>query len=202
MSAPVASGRVTRNGFTLLEILVALVVFGFVAAGLAQGVRFGLQAWATQGRRLAQQGDMDAVDRALRRLIEDADGGEADQPPPLRGGAHALALLTRLPSGLAAAGDAAEVAIGVDGEQRLVVRAMPQPHAERLRPEPAIQSVLLEHVDHIDLSYFAGAAHAWATVWQAASLPDLVRLRIVFPKGDRRHWPDLVASPMQSPSVQ
>ncbi len=190
-----------RNGFTLLEILVALVVFGFVASGMAQGVRFGLQAWGTQSRRLAQQGDMDAVDRALRRLIEDVDAGEQDQPSTLQGAAHTLSMLTRLPAGFGAESSEASVAIGVDAEQRLVLRATPQPHAERLRPQNATQAVLLDHVDHIDVSYY-GEAHTWATSWQAPTLPGLVRLRIVFPKGDPRHWPDLVAAPMQSRTDQ
>ena len=193
---------IPRNGFTLLEILVALLVFGFVAGGLAQGVRFGLQAWGTQSRRLAQQGDMDAVDRALRRLIEDVDGGEQDQPPPLQGTAHTLAMLSRLPSGIATDVREADVVIGVDGGHRLLLRAMPQPHAQRLLPQPPIQAVLLVGVDHIDLSYFGGPGHAWSASWSAPSPPDLVRLRIVFPKGDRRHWPDLLAAPMQSPASQ
>jgi general secretion pathway protein J len=37
----------TSAGFTLLEILVALIVFGFVMVGLTQGVQFGLHARAT-----------------------------------------------------------------------------------------------------------------------------------------------------------
>lgn len=188
----------SRNGFTLLEILVALVVFGLVMSGLAQGVRFGFQAWGTQTRRLAQQGDLDAVDRALRRLIENVDPGEEDEPAPLQGTAHTVSMLTRLPTGFGAEQSEANVAIGVDGERRLVLRAMPQPHAERLRPQPAIEAVLLDHVDHIDLSYYSGVSHAWATAWPGPLLPGLVRLRIVFPNGDRRHWPDLVSAPMQS----
>lgn len=187
-----------RNGFTLLEILVALVVFGFVMSGLAQGVRFGFQAWGTQTRRLAQQGDMDAVDRALRRLIEGVDPGEEDEPATLQGTAHAVSMLTRLPAGFDAADSQASVAVGVDGGGRLVLRAMPQPHAERLRPQAVIEAVLLDHVDHIDISYYGETTHAWSTAWQAPVPPGLLRLRIVFPKGDPRHWPDLVVAPMQS----
>ena len=35
----------TAAGFTLLEVLVALAVFGFLLVGLSQTVRFGLTAW-------------------------------------------------------------------------------------------------------------------------------------------------------------
>ena len=58
-----------QAGFTLLEIMVALVVFGILVAGLAQGVQFGLRAWNGQTALIAQRGDMDAGDRALRGLI-------------------------------------------------------------------------------------------------------------------------------------
>jgi general secretion pathway protein J len=51
----------TRDaGYTLLEMLVALVVFGLVMAGIAQSFRFGLTAWSaapriTAGRRIWRQ---------------------------------------------------------------------------------------------------------------------------------------------------
>lgn len=68
-----------RNGFTLLEVLVALVVLGFLLAGLSQGVRFGIQAWGMQTRRVAQQADMDLALRTLQRLIEEADPGDGNE---------------------------------------------------------------------------------------------------------------------------
>ena len=43
------------NGFTLLELLIALTVLGFLLAGLAQGVHFGLLAWRTGGTTDQQQ---------------------------------------------------------------------------------------------------------------------------------------------------
>jgi type II secretory pathway pseudopilin PulG len=36
------------NGFTLLEILVALIVLDFLVVGLGQGVRTGLHLWAAE----------------------------------------------------------------------------------------------------------------------------------------------------------
>ena len=41
-------GRPSDAGFTLLEIMVALVVFGLLVLGLGQGVDFGLRAWGRQ----------------------------------------------------------------------------------------------------------------------------------------------------------
>jgi prepilin-type N-terminal cleavage/methylation domain-containing protein len=35
-------------GFTLLEILIALAILGFILLSLGQGLRFGLTAWGIQ----------------------------------------------------------------------------------------------------------------------------------------------------------
>ena len=53
------------SGFTLLEMLVALVVFGLVMAGLTQSFRFGLSVWSAGPRRIAGPEDMAALDAAL-----------------------------------------------------------------------------------------------------------------------------------------
>ena len=89
-------------GFTLLEVLVALVVFGLLMAGLSQGVRVGLRAWSMQARQSAQWSDLDAVDRTLRGLIARMDPGGQRRDPLLRGGPHAFAFTTELPQAAAA----------------------------------------------------------------------------------------------------
>lgn len=199
------SGAVSRaaRGFTLLEVLVALVVLGFLLAGLAQGVRFGLQAWGMQTRAVARQQDMDATYRALRRLIEDADPGEANDNGTVQGQPHTLALRTRLPASAGADGGmTADVGLGVDDRHRLVLRAAPHPHAELLGPPPPVlRAVLLSGVDHVDFGYFraAGKGAGWHDAWSDPDVPALIRLHVVFTGGDkRRQWPDLVAAP-QSP---
>ena len=63
-----ATGSRRRDaGFTLLEVLVALVVLGFVLTGVTGGIRYGVRASQTQARLVEAQGELDAVDRALRR---------------------------------------------------------------------------------------------------------------------------------------
>ena len=47
------------SGFTLMETLVALVVLGFIVAGLAQGLRFGLVAWDRQAVVIDRDGAPD-----------------------------------------------------------------------------------------------------------------------------------------------
>ncbi len=199
--------RPRRDGFTLLEILVALVVLGFLLAGLSEGVRFGLRAWGMQTRGIARQADMDATYRALRRLIEEADPGEANENATVLGQPHTLALRTLLPPAAEAAGPLeSDVGIGVDADHHLVLRASPHPHAERLGPPPSmLRTVLLDGVDHVDFGYFRATGHGvgWQKSWNDPDPPALIRLHIVFSGNDtQRHWPDLVAAPARERQEQ
>ena len=197
------SPRAGRDaGFTLLEILVALVVLGFLMVGLAEGTRFGLRAWETETALVDRGADMDATERLLRALIETADPGDANEPVPFHGQPRTLSFVGRLPASASGLGVTrnADMVLGVDAKRRLVLRWSPHPHAERLtRAEPPRETVLLEGVDHIAFGYARGPAPGggWADTWdQQPMLPRLVRLTVTFPKDDRRHWPTLEAAPM------
>ncbi len=184
-------------GFTLLELLVGLVMLGFILAGLSQGTRFGLQAIGAQTRDIAGRGDLDAVDRALQRLIEAAYPGQPRDPPTFRGGANSLTFVSTLPAAALLPTREAQVALGVDGSGRLMLRAVPRLPGHQLGPPPApSETELLRGVDHLEAAYWTrGPNPHWAAGWTTAGLPALVRLRVVFPPGDRRHWPDIVAAP-------
>jgi general secretion pathway protein J len=188
---------VTRRdaGFTLLELLVALVVLGLLMAGLTQGIRFGFSAWGMQARLGASSGDLDAIDRALRRLVEQARPPADQVTPSLRGTGSSLAFISALPVTLAAATREADIRLSVDGG-RLVLDWMPHLHAAWLGPprQPR-REVLLDHVEALEVSYLGSAG--WVKSWDTARLPLLIRLHLRFPKGDPRHWPDLVAGPIR-----
>src|SRR3978361_1013718 len=83
------------SGFTLLEVLVALAVFGFLLVGLSQTVRFGLMAWRQDARLSDGKTDLEAVDRSLRTVIENLVPAEEAGVPALRGAADALTGVTR-----------------------------------------------------------------------------------------------------------
>lgn len=184
-------------GFTLLELLVALVVLGFILAGLSQGVRYGLRATDTQARLVAERGELDAVDRALRHLIEQMDPGTARAGAGVQGSAGRLAFVSELPAASGLVAGRADIALGVDGARRLILRATPRPPGTPFAPPPPpIETELLRDVAGIELAYWPRGPDAqWASEWTANELPLLVRLRVKFPPNDRRRWPDIVASP-------
>lgn len=188
-----------QAGFTLLEVLVALVVFGFVLAGIAGGVQFGQRAADMQARSIAAHADMGAADRILRRLIAAMDPGTAFEPVRIGGGPMALGFTTDLGQAAASLGDGeAEVGIGVDGAHRLVLHWIPALHAIRIGPPPPMQTaVLLDGVQRVEFAYWAHAqngAGQWVTAWAERDIPALVRIRLVFTPEAHRSWPDIVAA--------
>jgi general secretion pathway protein J len=60
--------------------------------------------------------------------------------------------------------------------------------------------LLLDDVAGVEFSYFGVYDRSrpadWVAEWaDPRSLPQLVRVRVTFPRGDPRRWPDLVIAP-------
>jgi general secretion pathway protein J len=185
------------RGFTLLELLVALAAFGLLLTALAEATRFAIRAYALQAQRIEADADLDATDRTLRHLIG-AIGANAtaDGPPHFVANRRSMGFTATLPILAWYPTERADVIVAMDTAHRLVLRWAPHyPTLLGAPPSPQV-TTLLGGVDHIELSYWtAGTAHGvWVDRWEAATLPELVRLRIVFPPGDPRHWPDIVVA--------
>jgi general secretion pathway protein J len=83
----------------------------------------------------------------------------------------------------------------VDGGHRLILRWRPYLNARPLRPPPPQEDAeLLSNVQRIEVAFWQPDG-GWVPVWRAAYLPVLIRVRLRFPAGDARHWPDIVAAP-------
>lgn len=198
----VPTGR--QSGFTLLEMLVVVVVLGLLVVGLTQGVRAGLALWGAQQRRLADTAELDASARILRVLLtgiaappsSGSAGGTSTEA--ISGGSDHLTFIGELPTGLGTT-QRADITIALHG-RRLVLSWTPHLHEISVAPAPSpTQTELVAGVDHVAFSYWGSAGpdqpDAWLGQWDGPAAPALIRLRLVFAKGDPRRWPDLIVAP-------
>lgn len=188
----------TDSGFTLLEVIVALVVLGVLLVTLSQGVHFGFSAWGRQDQTLRTGEALQATDRTLRRLVEQLYPGTGRDAGKVVGRPHGMAFTAPLPIGRDGAAVEADISLMVDHDGRLILSWLPHLHVLRLQPAPKPHiAVLLQHVDTIDLGYWSDNNRQWSRTWTDNEPPDLVRIDIIFPEHDRRHWPVIVAAPKQ-----
>jgi general secretion pathway protein J len=195
-SSPAPSHASSPNGFTLLELIVALTVLGFLIVALSQGIHFGLLAWSTQTRLTGSNDDLATLDNTLRHVIEGMDPGDDLDPAPFVGSRNRLECITALPT---AAGvmpsRRMQAVLLVDPAHRLVLRWRPYLNAKRIGPPPlATDTELVSGVAGIDLAYWRPGG--WTNAWHTPDLPTLVRIHVQFPDGDPRRWPDIVAAPL------
>jgi general secretion pathway protein J len=183
-----------ENGFTLLEILVALLVLGLVAGGLGQGLRSGFQAWDRAAAIAGRSDALDAMDRTLRQLVAQARPSSDAAAAPFVGESDRLAFVTALPDLPGRAAQPVEAQLMVDALHRLVLRTRPYIHARRRDPPPFAETELLGGVSRLELAFWH-AESGWTTNWAAPGLPALLRIRLDAAGAGERRWPDIVVAP-------
>jgi general secretion pathway protein J len=183
----------TSAGFTLLELLVVLAVFGFILAILGNGVRFASRAVHSADRQAAMHDDLDPVQAAIRQLIGDGRVVE--------GSSDEVSFVGPMPEALDLHGQF-EISLLLS-DDRLVARWRP------LRPDSAGdddpsdprsgEAELARGIESLAFAYYATGADA-KPGWHSSSprhsaTPRLVRIDVTLAPGDPRHWPDLVVAP-------
>lgn len=185
-------------GFTLLELLVATTLLGFVVVGLAGGLRFGARVWEASSTRTARHADLDPVYAVLRALI--ADGRS------LVGNAGALQLVGFPPTAL---GNPVphDMQFAMEADGRLLLRWRPHRRGADPVAGPSFQEAeLASRLAALEIAYLprassergavAQAPLEWLPLWRDRTKPPgLVRVRLRLPPGDRRSWPELVVAP-------
>lgn len=191
-----------QAGFTLLEMLVVLGVLGLLMVGLTQGVRAGLMLWNAQSQRLGQTAELDAAARILRMLLSGiaplSPANPTSGSAEIKGSSDSFTFVGDMPTGLGTI-QRADITIELS-QGRLVLRWTPHRHELSFAPVPEpSETELVRGVENLDFAYWGSPspdqAAGWQSLWETPAPPELIRLRLVFARGDRRRWPDLIAAP-------
>jgi len=204
--------RSRAGGFTLVELIVALVLMAGMAAVLFGSLSLAARSWDGGEAAAHRSSDMRAAESYLRaqmsaqypqRLFKAADApllfaGERDEiryvaAPPARVGEAGVYYF--------------RVAVARTGEKSQLVQERVIPDREALQaPEfgDAERSVLAEDIAEIRIGYFGRDANAvaaedptWRDRWDdRQQLPLLVRIDVKPVKGSA--WPTLVVEPRRA----
>lgn len=198
--------RPTRpHGFTLVELLVALTLMALLSVLLFGGLRFGVRAWEAGGERIEQASRVETIQNMLRQQVSQArrlpQAADTGSVAPFVGEAESLVFIAPLPAHRGIGGlNLFRLTLRGDAGRSDLALAWHSYRPELLTgdlAEPDEEATLLEDVIGIELAYYGAAGQEqpiqWWDTWDGAGgMPQLVRLRVQFPPGDQRRWPDLI----------
>ena len=184
-------------GFTLVELLVVLAIFGLMAALLSGGLHSLGRSVGTGTDRLDRTAQLTLTSNFLHRIVADARPlpDPAGEGTVFEGGEAALHFVGAPPAALAKGGfHMLLLDVEAQGARRqLVLRS--QALGDSRAPS---RSILVDDIAGARFAYFGRTTQAeppgWHDQWSGASgLPELIRLRLTFPDGASA--PDLVIAP-------
>ena len=207
------SRRLRQQGFTLLELLIALTLLGLILVLLFGGLRLGVRSWDASQKQVDSLNSVRSLENFLRRELSVAYPYRWKAGPTRRlaflGERDKLSFVAQLPSRVGGGGlYVISIALEQQGKQkRIVWRYLPV--NAQMQDFSALaettQMVLaaseLDQVEDIGLSYFGQenerAVPRWLDRWDnGAILPTLIRVQVRLANG--AEWPDFVVAPMLS----
>jgi general secretion pathway protein J len=198
----------TMRGFTLIEVTVALMLLGLIAALLMTSLQFARRSYQKVTKLDTASWETFAAQRALRKLVESAYplSDPRGRQQGLIGSASRLDVVGAAFLSLEGGGlFRYRVATQMHRDHAdLVVRWAPELDAQGFERGTTREEVLLERIVSARWDYCcsrpgssgdAAREQTWEPSWNEPVMPRRLRLRIEFPQGDSRIWPDLLVAP-------
>ena len=184
--------RAQQSGFTLLEVIVAMVLVGAIMLLLYSGLTFALRAWDAgdvNGRRTAERL---LGENFLRRELSELFPMRWKDPTQVKmafeGGPQRLRFVSSRAPGLQAGGLSL---VGLEVEENsatrtrdlMMVRAMPDDTAADFGPlERGERHLILAGIDAVSFAYYGSENEfndpKWHDTWEfPARIPQVIRVR-------------------------
>lgn len=189
-----------QAGVTLIELLVCLVLLGLLTGLFQDGFALGHRVWERASTRITTR--LEAVEGAqafLRERLQTLYPAwqSLGEPTTSFQGSPDVIAFEAAPPDVFGRGTWRRFRIAVSATGGLEVAW--KPDTDRNLIPVWERATLLPAVAGLELAYFGpvdGAPPRWRPYWTAQPTPPrLVRLRVLFPPGDPRIWPDLVVAP-------
>lgn len=194
----------SRNGFTLIEVLIAMTLLGVMVVLLFSSLRIAAQSWNAGENKMAAVNQKAVVYQFFKRHItairplpmlniDPAYSLEAVQA--FQGFPQSLRFVAGLPASSARKGlQIFSIALDPENSSILLVTLTPYRLTEADQ-EPVKPEVLLENIAGLKFAYFGRieefAEPHWQEEWVVAErLPSLIKVSIALKDGG--YWPDMV----------
>lgn len=198
-----------QAGFTLLELLVAMVLLGLLASLLYGGLHFGTRVWEKGNQELEQLEEVQTAQRLFRRQLSNAipysfEEANARGAITFIGTRHSLWFIGPSPAQSLTGGlyqllvDGEDVA---DKKNVMLSFALLDENSDWSGEIVNGKTVtILEDIEEIEFAYFgtdrSNLEPRWTDEWVDRSImPSLIRIIVRFSSGDKRIWPDLIVKP-------
>jgi len=200
-----ATDRHGEAGFTLVELLVALLLFALLSVALFAALRLGADTMDRIAGRQDATDQTASAQQLLTRLLTASYPEYVAMP-----GLHGQIAFDGEPASLSFLAPAPRtVAPGGFAVMRLAVIAAGDTRALRLSARPELAwpdagdttvETLLAGASAARFAYWGpdqpDAGSSWHDQWKERPvLPALIRITVAFPPGDPRDWPALIVAP-------
>lgn len=212
--AKVATAHRRMRGFTLVELMVALLLLALMSSVLYGSLSLSAKSWDRGGAKADQASDMRQTGEFLRQAL----GAEhplrlhkaVDQPLYFSGGNDSLAFAAATPGRVGGGIYYFRIALSPSGESSKLLLSRTIPDYSAIKPpsfDGTDASVLADGIAQLKFSYFGRDPDAndaveptWRDHWDDPQiLPLLIRMDVKTAQG--ASWPSLVVEPRIAPEA-
>lgn len=215
-------GRISSNGFTLVEFLIALVILGMMMTLVFNGLTLGLKSWDIITERAHISRELHLAQIFIKRQLElaqplrlSAKGG--DKRIGFEGNMHTIKFVTPIPAHIGRGGmywftlqvsdepQSSNLAVLHRNIRRLNLsyELFQNEKWDRFGEEEADKLVLIDDLEEAEFAYLGAAGNPaqleseqWQQQWSYPDrLPHLIRLRFKLSGTGSRYWRELLVAP-------